>query len=270
MQRLILFLPVETKEGEEIFNGFELDSFEVHIKKNMPEFHAEQVVTKDKTETVLVHKEDKLNIAFDAVILDELDKEQEKVLVEEFKAFAKELTFEKKVDLDEETEKVLKLEDREKAEEVEVSTADFNPPEGHLFLSEVLYDQTLFNAYYEFLDTEYCFDLLKSACKKRKLEVTDEMTTGVMLPIHVSIDGIMAVKDFVLKYFKEFMLAQNYIRGFEEGSQEYTMGVLMTLAPRFAEYMLGITYDAEEGKEPNQELFQEEFDRAIKYVEKHR
>lgn len=144
-------------------------------------------------------------------------------------------------------------------------------PANFLFLEDIFEDEKDGPGYTEFLNHELSFNRLKKLCDKIGYEVTEDMVTGVMLPIHRkhTTTGAMLVHEQVKHQYAMYKLAQNYLRGFEEGSNEYAIGVAMAYDIKFNDYVLRVAKRQEaESKDPDADNFTDEFNRAIKRINK--
>lgn len=152
-----------------------------------------------------------------------------------------------------------------------IKQSSLEAPDGFMFIEELFKDEKDSLMYPEFLNHEQSFLRLKKLCKKLGYEVTDEMITGVMLPIHRkhATTGAMLVHKEVEHYYAMYQLAQNYLRGFEEGSNEHSLGIVMTVDIKFNDYVLRAAKRLEEeGKGPDPDNFTDEFNRAVKRINK--
>lgn len=143
-------------------------------------------------------------------------------------------------------------------------------PEGFIYLDEVFEDKKDNLGYKEFLNHELSFTRLTKLCKKLGYEVTKEMITGVMLPIHRKHEttGAMLVHKDVLHQYQMYKLSQNYITGFDKGTNEYAIGIAMAYDIKFNDYVLRAAKRMEEeGKEPDPDNFTDQFNKAIKRIE---
>jgi hypothetical protein len=150
-----------------------------------------------------------------------------------------------------------------------IKQVNLEAPKDFMFIEDIFEDQKDGLAYQEFLNHQLSFDRLKRLCKKIGYEVTEDMITGVMLPVHRRNDtGATLVHEEVKRQFDMYKLAQNYIRGFEEDSNEYALGVAMAHDIKFNDYVLRVAKRQEGGKEPDADNFTAEFNRAIKRINK--
>ena len=144
-------------------------------------------------------------------------------------------------------------------------------PIGYLFLDDMLQDDKDHVAYMQFLNNKPSFDRLVKLCKKLHLKTDDTMITGIMLPIHKKHEstGTLLVHESVQKYFLMYNLSQNYINGFEEGSNEYQVGVAMLYDVKFNDYVLRCAIkQAKENKSPDPDNFTNQFNAAVKRIQK--
>lgn len=145
-------------------------------------------------------------------------------------------------------------------------------PEGYTFLNDLVTGKKELTMYHEFLNNKLMFDRLKYLCVKKGKKVPKESITGVMLPVHQkdAISGATCVMNESISIYEQYKLAQNYINGFEEESAEYQMGVLMMLAPEFAEYILMTAKRSIMGKKIDDIAYRNQLEKAVKYANKHR
>lgn len=145
-------------------------------------------------------------------------------------------------------------------------------PEGFMYLDDLFKDQKDGAGYYEFLNHKLSFERLKKLCIKLgdDYKLKDDMVTGMMLPIHRKHEatGAMLVHKDVQHQYEMFKMAQNYLRGFDEGTNEYALGVAMAHDIKFNDYVLRTAKRQEDGKEPDPDNFTSEFNRAIKRIDK--
>lgn len=169
-------------------------------------------------------------------------------------------------------DKECKLKLTHKKQEIFVSMNELIAPEDYVFLTELFEDDKDTAAYPGFLDNKLMFEKLTKLCAKLKLEVPGDAVTGVMLPIHKKDpkSGATLVHNKVPVMFKEYKLAQNYLNGFELGTKENQIGLLMMLSPRFSSYFYKLALKIEKGLKFNSEAYDRELKKAAEYVSKNR
>lgn len=170
----------------------------------------------------------------------------------------------------EETEHKLEL--SHKKQEIFVTMNELVAPEDYVFLTDLFEDEKDSAAYPEFLNNKLMFEKLNKLCAKLKLEVPGDAVTGVMLPVHKKDpkSGATLVHKKVQGMFKEYKLAQNYVNGFEQGTKENQLGLMMMLSPRFSEYFYKLALRLERGGKMNSEAYEKELKKAATYISKNR
>jgi len=156
-------------------------------------------------------------------------------------------------------------------DEIYIRQSNLEAPSGYIFLEDLFEEEKDKLAYHEFLNDKLSFDRLIKLCKKLKFKVTDEMITGLMLPIHrkdPATNSLLVYQD-TFRHFRMYKLYQNYLKGFEEGSNEHQLGLAMAYDIKFNDYVLRCAEKLDKtGKNPNQENFTNEFNRAVKRIQK--
>jgi hypothetical protein len=142
------------------------------------------------------------------------------------------------------------------------------PPKDQHFLGVVFDSPEKQLMYEEFLTDPIIFNRLKSMCKTAKLDITDDMTSSAMLPIHKKdkFTNEILISSRVLNVFNQFQFAQNYIRGFEVGTAEHDLGKMLILDPYFCDYMMmraERAYNLSK-KEQTEEQIKDELERSNK------
>jgi hypothetical protein len=170
----------------------------------------------------------------------------------------------------EETEHKIEL--THKKQGIFVTMSELVSPEDYVFLTELFEDEKDSLAYPEFLNNKLMFEKLSKLCAKLKLEVPGDAVTGVMLPVHKKDpkSGATLVHEKVQSMFREYKLAQNYVNGFEQGTKENQLGLMMMLSPRFSEYFYKLALRLERGGKMNSEAYEKELQKATKYISKNR
>ena len=144
-------------------------------------------------------------------------------------------------------------------------------PEGFVYLDTLVSEELDNKMYQVFLNNELSFARLLKLCDKLGYKVDKEMVTGIMLPVHRKHDltGAVLVHIEVQTLFEMFKLAQNYITGFDEGTSEHSLGIVMSYDVKFNDYVLRCAKrQSEEGKDPDENNFQSEYNKAIKRINK--
>lgn len=155
-------------------------------------------------------------------------------------------------------------------EDTFIKQGELEPPKGFLFLDSMLTDDKEKAAYTQFLNNKLMFERLLVLCKKLKLEVTKEMITGVMLPVHGKHKqtSTMLVHKDVSHLFDMFQLAQNFVT-FPEDTSEYAVGISMMHDVKFNDYVLKVARKQEKTKvDIDPDRFSEEYNKSIKRIQK--
>lgn len=148
---------------------------------------------------------------------------------------------------------------------------DLEAPQGFVYLDSLLDSDMDSKMYQMFLNNELAFARLLVLCEKLGYNVTEEMITGIMLPVHRKHDltGAILVHSEVERLFQMYKLVQNYITGFDEGTHEYALGITMAYDVKFNDYVLRCAVrQSEEGKDPDAVNFQKEYEKACKRINK--
>jgi len=145
------------------------------------------------------------------------------------------------------------------------------PKNGFVFLTDVFKSKKDEKTYSEFMNNKLSFERLKEICVKKNLPLTDDMITGVMLPIHTKHEatGSYLVKDFVEEYFEMYKVALEYLNVEDKESNEYQIGIVMSYDIKFNRYVLECTRKKLETSEyPNPDKFTRQFNKAVKRIDR--
>jgi hypothetical protein len=141
-----------------------------------------------------------------------------------------------------------------------------------MFLTDLFENEKDSVAYPEFLNNKLMFEKLTKLCAKLKLDIPEDAVTGVMLPVHKKDvkSGSTLVHTKVDTVFKEYKLAQNYIKGFEHGTEQNQLGLMMMLSPRFSEYFFKLANRLSKGAKFNDKVYIKELEKAKRYISRNR
>jgi len=155
-------------------------------------------------------------------------------------------------------------------EDMQVSVEEVHAPKGKLWLGSIFLEPETQLRYEEFLQDPRIFLRLKRECINKRIPVPEEAASSVMLPIHVkdAATGEILVSESVYKTFLQYQFYENLMRSDDKSHKE--LGFLMSLDPKFCEYMFIRTQMLEEGKEihDDEANFQREIAAAIKRASK--
>jgi len=152
-------------------------------------------------------------------------------------------------------------------EEVYATLAPVEIPEGYLWLGLVIDSPERQVMYEEFMKDPLVFERLRDLCIKARLNISEEVNSSVGLPIHLrdQTTGELLISQNTAKIFSEFQLAQNLMKVGTDN--ELLLGRLMMLCPFFSEYMLFIAEREMNGKEINQDNYEDQIKKAINFVQ---
>jgi len=149
-------------------------------------------------------------------------------------------------------------------------------PKGYYWLATILTSPEEQIRYEDFLVDPLVYDRLVALCKYKKLAVTEEMKTSSSLPIHSKehATGEILVRLEVIEIFEQYCFANNFIYGFEEGTAEHNIGLIMRLVPKFAAYMFDHAVfiqqnpDVKIDAEGDQKEYNRQVAKALRIIEK--
>lgn len=147
--------------------------------------------------------------------------------------------------------------------------SSLEPPKDFLFIEDIFVEEKDKIGYEEFLHHELSYKRLVKLCTKLGYTVTEDMVNGAALPIHrkhEATNSLLVHKD-VQHQYEMYKFAQNYVRGFEVGSDNNLIGLAMAYDIKFNDYALSVAKRCVgSGNEPNQENFTDEYNKAIKRI----
>jgi len=142
-------------------------------------------------------------------------------------------------------------------------------PKGKIWLASLFTSPEEQIMYEQFLGHPVIVDRLKSICKKEGLKFDDKSVDATTLPIHSkdTDSGELVVSDRVVKIFNQYKFCMNFL-SHEQGTKEYDLGKVMMLVPKFCDYIITVANRSAEGKEMNEDNYENELIKAINSIAK--
>jgi len=156
-----------------------------------------------------------------------------------------------------------------KDQELFVSQMPIEIPRGHYWLGTLFDTPDKQVMYEEFMVEPVVFDRFVKMCEDKRIPIPKGVTTTSGLPIHKKDGntGEILISENTLKVFKQYQFARNYL-SFDVGTQEYDLGKVLLLVPKFCDYMMHVAERITAGKETSTDNYMVQLNDAIKYIQK--
>jgi hypothetical protein len=153
-------------------------------------------------------------------------------------------------------------------ETVELTLSGVDAPVGYYWLGSLFQTPEDQMRYEDFITDSIITKRLEDHCRVKNIEVKEDIKSSLHFK-DPSTKEIL-VPEYIVKQFEQYTFCNNFLLGFEPESEEFKLGKLMRLSPRFCDYMFKEALIAQETGEAmtNDEMFESELNKALKLITK--